>query len=69
MCPDCLQIADEYAELLKNHQRAAYAGTEKIEELKRQLAREVRRADDYEKIAKLGYPEILQKWIDSQVRP
>lgn len=66
MCTDCRQIADEYAELLQNHQRAAFNGTKEIEDLRRKLAEAERRAAAYEEVSKMGFPELMRKFIDSE---
>lgn len=66
MCEDCLSITDEYAELLQNHQHAAYDGTNEIETLRKDLARAKTTSKMWEDLAKLGYPDVIQKWMDEQ---
>lgn len=67
MCPDCREIAEEYEELLSNWKHANLALEQRIEEKGIELALIEARANDWEKLAKLGYPEMIQRWMDSQV--
>ena len=66
MCPDCLSIADEYAELLGNHQRYLSAADDRIHDLLDQLKLAQNSRKDWERLAKLGYPEVITQWMDSQ---
>lgn len=68
ICSDCKEIAEEYPELLQIKNREISALEHKIEELSSKLASAERLRDGYERVAKLGMPEILLGWIDSQAR-
>ena len=68
MCDDCKSIADEYAELLAMRTRALVAANQKIEELLEQLKTAKRQSADWERHAKLGMPELILAWLDSQVK-
>jgi hypothetical protein len=69
MCPDCLEIADEYAELLQMRTRELGRYAAQVDDLKYQLDLARKAAADWERTAKLGYPEVIQKWMDSEVGP
>jgi hypothetical protein len=68
MCSDCKEIASEYNELLQIRTRALMERERKIEELERELAKEKRLREAFETWAKIGVPEIVIRWIDSQAR-
>jgi glutaredoxin-related protein len=64
MCQDCINIAEEYQELHDRRKFELIRLQEENAELKRKLALAEQRAADYERVAKLGYPEVIQSWID-----
>lgn len=66
MCPDCLSIADEYQVLLANSKRYMGAADAKIRDLQDQLKLAQSSHKDWERLAKLGYPEVITQWMDSQ---
>lgn len=67
MCSDCKEIASEYAEILILRNRRISELERKLEAVTREADSSRRLSTEFEKIAKLGLPAIIQKWIDSQV--
>lgn len=65
MCQDCREIADEYQVLLGNNRRYLAAADTKIRDLQDQLKLAQSSAKDWERFAKLGYPEVIIQWMDS----
>jgi len=65
MCADCLAIAEEYEELLLNKNRALATLQSELDRWKAEAGQAKRRAENFESVAKLGYPEVIQKWMDS----
>lgn len=65
MCPDCLEITDEYVTLLQNFKRANLLLEHHLKDLEQKLELITASRDDWERMAKLGYPEIIQKWMES----
>ena len=66
MCDDCKNIADEYAELLTLKNRALSSAEHTIKEMKGKLESAKRRAATFERIAKMGMPEVILAWMDSE---
>lgn len=67
MCSDCKEIASEYDELLRLRNGRIFELSLELEKVKRELASSNRLRDEFEKIAKIGLPGIIQNWIDSQI--
>jgi len=65
ICADCLAISEEYEELLLNKNRALASAQAEVDRLQAEVLQAKRRADRFEGVAKLGYPEVIQKWMDS----
>ena len=65
MCTDCLAISEEYEELLRNKNRALASMQSGIDRLQAEIVQAKHRADNFESLSKLGYPEAIQKWMDS----
>lgn len=65
MCPDCLEIADEYAELLQMRTRELSRYAEKASRLEHDIGLVMKQAAAWERLAKLGFPEVIQEWMDS----
>ena len=55
MCPDCLEIAGEYAELLGNYKRALFTLEQRVKKLE----------TEKQKAQRLDYAEA--RWMDSQL--
>lgn len=67
MCPDCLSIADEYQTLLGNNRRYLAAADDRIRDLQDQLKLALGSRKDWERLAKLGYPEVITRWMDQEI--
>ncbi len=68
MCEDCVQIAEEYQELLELRTRALQVANYNEAQAKKELAQEKRRADMYEEISKAGMGEIISAWMDKEIK-
>jgi hypothetical protein len=67
MCTDCRQIAEEYQELLEVRTQALSSAQHQVEQMQLELEREKRRADAFEKIAKIGLPDTIIAWMDKEI--
>jgi formate hydrogenlyase subunit 6/NADH:ubiquinone oxidoreductase subunit I len=67
MCEDCISIADEYQYQYHSFKQAAMAAQDKLVEANREIDRLKRQAEMWEKMAKLGYADVIQQWMDSAV--
>lgn len=65
MCQDCKDIADEYHELERNRAQAQALAESRVEDLQRELEQVQRNAAMWEELAKAGFPEVIQRWMDS----
>lgn len=65
LCPDCKEIESEYEELLQHYKQQNSNLSAKVEKVQRELDAMRRRAESFESVAKLGYPEVITKWMDS----
>ena len=68
MCEDCVNIADEYAELLKMRTNALLTAEHENGRLKLELAAANRRAQMYEEVAHAGVSEIIFAWMDKEIK-
>jgi hypothetical protein len=68
MCEDCVNIADEYAELLKMRTNALHTAEHENGKLKLELAAANRRAQMYEEVARAGVGEIISAWMDKEIK-
>lgn len=65
MCDDCASMAAEY-EFLYGQQRFELMDVRRqLEEMSRELASWKRRAEAFEHVAKIGYSEVIQGYLDS----
>jgi hypothetical protein len=65
MCDDCASIAAEYEFLYGHQKHELMRAQDAIKELEREVARWKRRAEGFEHVAKLGYSEVIQGYLDS----
>lgn len=68
MCDDCMSIAAEYEELYARQKSRLAMLEEDNRELSQRIASLERRLVDTEKVAKLGYPEVMCGYIDSLIK-
>lgn len=64
LCPDCREIEAEYEQLLENYKRQNATLSAQIENVNDRLAAAEGRARTFESVAKMGYPEVITKWMD-----
>ena len=64
MCNDCLEIADEYVELLQLRTNALQVANYQVEKLTEEFNSLKRKAAMWEELSKMGMPEIIIKWMD-----
>lgn len=69
MCEDCISIADEYQYRDHSLKVAAFTAEEKIAELNRENARLARELESWKRFVEMAYPDVIAKWIASQVNP
>lgn len=65
MCRECTAIATEYAELLDSYKARNWKEQQLREQAQQEAARAVKRADEYERLMKLGQHALLLAWMDS----
>lgn len=65
MCQDCLEIADEYHELERNRARNQFLAERDNFRLKQELERVQKERQMWEDLAKLPFPGIIQRWMDT----
>lgn len=64
VCEDCMGIAEEWAELAQARARELFRNEDEMKKMREELARAKRKADDYERMMKLGQNAVLLAWID-----
>ncbi len=69
MCVDCVSMADEFQYQNQSFKRATMTAQDELKEAKVEIALLKRQVADWKRLATLGYPEVIQKWIESQVQP
>jgi formate hydrogenlyase subunit 6/NADH:ubiquinone oxidoreductase subunit I len=67
MCEDCISIADEYQYRDGTLKRAAYQAEDELKKAQTEIKRLQRSAEQWENIAKLGYSDVIQQWMDWEV--
>ena len=65
LCRECRSIADEYAELLRNQKAYLHKAQQQLEQAQAEAERARKRADDYERLMKLGQHALVLAWMDS----
>lgn len=65
MCRECKGIADEYDELLRNQKAYLHKANQQLEQAQAETERQRKRADEYERLMKLGQHPLMLAWIDS----
>lgn len=68
MCEDCRAMAEEYEELLQGWKRTASLVEGRVGELERDLVMARRAATDWERLARLGYPEVIGAWMEEVMK-
>lgn len=64
MCEDCQSIAAEYEYLYQSRSLELIRLQEENEELRRDLKRAEKSKQDYERVAKIGYADLICGYID-----
>ena len=67
MCTDCVEIAEEYEELLSGRTSALQTANAEVETLLRELRDVKRRSDVYESVSKAGINQIIAAWMDKEI--
>jgi len=65
MCDDCASIAAEYEYLAEQRGFELARLQDELTELRREVERWKRRAEGFEHVAKIGYSEVIQGYLDS----
>ena len=64
MLNDEREICDEWEHLAKSRAQQLMTATYELEQMQKRMDAAERKAARYEEISKLGYPELMQKFID-----
>lgn len=67
LCNDCREISDEYAELFALRTQALATTESTLSKQSEELRSVKRQLVEWQRMAKLGYAEVLAEWMDSQV--
>lgn len=67
MCSDCKLIAAEYEELTCSLRVEVIALQEQIQSLQKTIELADEQRDLYRQWSQIGYPEVIKKWMESEV--
>jgi hypothetical protein len=65
VCAECKSIADEYSEIDCNQKALLWKAQQQLEQAQQDAARATKRAEEYERLMKLGQHALMVAWMDS----
>jgi len=67
MCEDCISIADEFQYRDQQRNLASIQMEESLRGAKKEIIRLNRELVGWKRLASLGFPQVIQEWMNSQV--